>query len=73
MLESSPYGKNKCIYDLNQTLSATAEELKSNNTVCYQDLGCINCSSFADPTLWPINLLPESWEKINTNFTLYTR
>jgi pancreatic triacylglycerol lipase len=66
--------KKELPLDLNQTLSATDEDLKkSNNTVCYQDLGCITRFSFADPILWPINLLPESRAKINTHFTLYTR
>ena len=66
--------KKELPLDLNQTLSATAEDLKkSNNTVCYQDLGCITRFSFADPILWPINVLPEAREKINTHFTLYTR
>ena len=44
-----------------------------STTVCYDDLGCINKFSFADPLLWPIDLLPESRTKINTYFTLYTR
>ena len=58
--------------DLNQTLSGTIA-FSPNNTVCYEDLGCITRFSFADPLLWPINLLPESREKINTHYTLYTR
>ncbi len=58
--------------DLNQTLSGTVA-LSLNNTVCYEDLGCITRFSFADPLLWPINLLPDPREKINTHFTLYTR
>ncbi|XP_046641911.1 pancreatic lipase-related protein 2-like isoform X2 [Daphnia pulicaria] len=58
--------------DLNQTLLATAM-WHPNNTVCYEDLGCITRFSFADPILWPINLLPDPREKINTHFTLYTR
>jgi pancreatic triacylglycerol lipase len=58
--------------DLNLTLLATAM-WHPNNTVCYEDLGCITRFSFADPILWPINLLPDPREKINTHFTLYTR
>ncbi|XP_046641958.1 pancreatic lipase-related protein 2-like [Daphnia pulicaria] len=58
--------------DLNQTLSGTIA-LSLDNTVCYEDLGCITRFSFADPLLWPINLLPEPRDKINTHFTLYTR
>ncbi|XP_057367452.1 pancreatic triacylglycerol lipase-like [Daphnia carinata] len=60
------------VLDLNQTLTATAV-LQPQNTVCYDDLGCITRFSFADPFLWPINLLPEAREKINTHFVLYTR
>lgn len=43
------------------------------STICYDELGCINNFYFADPLLWPIDLLPESRTKINTYFTLYTR
>ncbi|KAI9562777.1 lipoxygese-like protein [Daphnia sinensis] len=60
------------VLDLNQTLTATVAS-QPENTVCYDDLGCITRFSFADPLLWPINLLPESREKIGTHFTLHTR
>lgn len=58
--------------DLNVTLLPIVEFHQSNQA-CYADLGCITRFSFADPLLWPINLLPESRTKINTHFTLYTR
>lgn len=57
--------------DVNQTVSATVA--LQPTSACYGNLGCITRFSFADPLLWPINLLPESREKINTHFTLYTR
>ncbi|KAI9562776.1 lipoxygese-like protein [Daphnia sinensis] len=60
------------VLDLNQTLTVTVAS-QPENTVCYDDLGCITRFSFADPLLWPINLLPEAREKIGTYFTLYTR
>ncbi|XP_032791095.2 pancreatic lipase-related protein 2 [Daphnia magna] len=60
------------VLDLNQTLAVTVA-LQPENTVCYDDLGCITRFSFADPLLWPINLLPEDREKIDTHFTLHTR
>ncbi|KZS12534.1 Uncharacterized protein APZ42_022652 [Daphnia magna] len=60
------------VLDLNQTLTATLA-LQPENTVCYDDLGCITRFSFSDPLLWPINLLPEAREKIDTHFTIYTR
>ncbi|XP_057367453.1 pancreatic lipase-related protein 2-like [Daphnia carinata] len=60
------------VLDLNQTLTATVA-WQPENTVCYDDLGCITRFSFADPLLWPINLLPEAREKIDTHFTLHTR
>ncbi|XP_045032720.1 pancreatic lipase-related protein 2, partial [Daphnia magna] len=60
------------VLDLNQTLTANLA-LQPENTVCYDDLGCITRFSFSDPLPWPINLLPEAREKIDTHFTLYTR
>nr|CAH0103127.1 unnamed protein product [Daphnia galeata] len=51
----------------------TNVSISDSTTVCYDDLGCIDKFSFADPLLWPIDLLPESRTKINTYFTLYTR
>ncbi|XP_046449669.1 pancreatic lipase-related protein 2-like [Daphnia pulex] len=47
--------------------------ISNESTICYDELGCINNFYFADPLLWPIDLLPESRTKINTYFTLYTR
>ena len=47
--------------------------ISADDTVCYKDLGCINRFSFADPILWPINLLPHPRSQIDTHFTLNTR
>jgi hypothetical protein len=47
--------------------------ISADDTVCYKDLGCINRFSFADPILWPINLLPQRRNQIDTHFTLNTR
>ncbi|XP_046636690.1 pancreatic lipase-related protein 2-like isoform X2 [Daphnia pulicaria] len=58
--------------NLTQTL-APGLALNADSSVCYDDLGCITRFSFADPILWPINLLPEDREKIDTHFTLSTR
>lgn len=58
--------------NLTQTL-APGLALNADSSVCYDDLGCITRFSFADPILWPINLLPEDRDKIDTHFTLSTR
>ncbi|XP_046636860.1 pancreatic lipase-related protein 2-like isoform X1 [Daphnia pulicaria] len=47
--------------------------ISDKSTACYGDLGCISTFNFANPLLWPTDLLPESRTKINTYFTLYTR
>lgn len=45
------------------------------STVCYsQDFGCFTTEPpFTDPVIRPLSVIPESPEKINATFTLYTR
>jgi hypothetical protein len=45
----------------------------ADDIVCYDELSCITRFSFPNPILWPINLLPEPRNKIDTHFTLNTR
>lgn len=73
MIKSTELNGQDLTLNVSQTLATEMMLNNSDNTVCYDDLGCITRFSFADPNLWPINLLPESRNKIDTHFTLNTR
>ncbi|XP_025110727.1 pancreatic triacylglycerol lipase-like [Pomacea canaliculata] len=56
---------------LTQVLSAL--RVNKRSTVCYTDLGCFSTDAPFTSKERPISFLPESPEKINPTFTLYTR
>ncbi|RWS18297.1 pancreatic triacylglycerol lipase-like protein, partial [Leptotrombidium deliense] len=59
------------VYD-NASLPANFTETGNRSTVCYGVLGCFGRRDFADPLKRPINLWPQSPEKINVTYNLYT-
>ncbi len=64
----------KSIFPFLLILFGLIRVLLSDSGVCYDKLGCFDITNdFVNITYRPFNLLPESPQRINTKFLLYTR